>query len=41
MQHVTGDITPEQITQLNSGREQAQEGEEDNSRLALPNAQTA
>ncbi len=39
--YVTGDITPEQITQLNSGREQAQEGEEDNSRLALPNAQTA
>ena len=37
--YVTGDITPEQIAQLNSGRDQAQEGEDDNSRLALPNAQ--
>jgi len=37
--YVTGDITPEQIAQLNSGRDQAEEGEDDNSRLALPNAQ--
>ena len=39
--YVTGDITPEQIAQLNSGRDQAEEGDEDNSRLALPNAQPA
>ena len=37
--YVTGDITPEQIAQLNSGRDQTEEGEDDNSRLALPNAQ--
>jgi amidophosphoribosyltransferase len=37
--YVTGDITPEQIAHLNSGRDQAEEGEDDNSRLALPNAQ--
>jgi amidophosphoribosyltransferase len=37
--YVTGDITLEQIEQLNSGREQAEEGDDDNSRLALPNAQ--
>ena len=37
--YVTGDITLEQIAQLNSGRDQAEEGEDDNSRLALPNAQ--
>ena len=37
--YVTGDITVEQIAQLNQGRDQAEEGEDDNSRLALPNAQ--
>jgi amidophosphoribosyltransferase len=37
--YVTGDITLEQIAQLNSGRDQAEEGDDDNSRLALPNAQ--
>ncbi len=37
--YVTGDITPEQIAQLNSGRDQTEEGADDNSRLALPNAQ--
>ena len=37
--YVTGDVSPEQIQQLNEGRaQQAQEGEEDTSRLALPNA---
>jgi amidophosphoribosyltransferase len=39
--YVTGDITLEQIAQLNSGRDQAEEGEDDNSRLALPNAQSS
>jgi len=37
--YVTGDITPEQIAHLNCGRDQAEEGDDDNSRLALPNAQ--
>src|SRR5574343_1185945 len=37
--YVTGDVSPEEIQQLNEGRaQQAQEGEEDTSRLALPNA---
>jgi amidophosphoribosyltransferase len=37
--YVTGDVSPEQIQRLNEGRaQQAQEGEEDTSRLALPNA---
>jgi amidophosphoribosyltransferase len=39
--YVTGDITAEDIVRLNQGRDQAEEGEEDTSRLALPNAQTA
>ena len=39
--YVTGDITADDIVRLNQGRDQAQEGEEDTSRLALPNAQTA
>jgi amidophosphoribosyltransferase len=39
--YVTGDITLADIARLNQGREQAEEGEEDTSRLALPNAQTA
>ncbi len=39
--YVTGDITPEDITRLNQGRDQAEEGDEDTSRLALPNAQDA
>lgn len=39
--YVTGDITLDDIARLNAGRDQAEEGEEDTSRLALPNAQTA
>jgi amidophosphoribosyltransferase len=39
--YVTGDITLDDIARLNQGRDQAEEGEEDTSRLALPNAQTA
>jgi amidophosphoribosyltransferase len=39
--YVTGDITAEDIARLNQGRDQTEEGEEDNSRLTLPNAQTA
>ncbi|MDT4881516.1 hypothetical protein FQZ97_1173830 [compost metagenome] len=39
--YVTGDITLEDIARLNAGRDQTEEGEEDTSRLALPNAQTA
>jgi amidophosphoribosyltransferase len=39
--YVTGDITADDIVRLNQGRDQAEEGEEDTSRLALPNAQTA
>ncbi|WP_291011790.1 amidophosphoribosyltransferase [Hydrogenophaga sp.] len=39
--YVTGDITPEHIASLNHGRDQAEEGEEDSSRLALPNAASA
>jgi amidophosphoribosyltransferase len=38
--YVTGDITLEDIARLNQGRDQTEEGEEDTSRLALPNAQT-
>jgi len=38
--YVTGDITPETIARMNDGRDQAEEGQEDSSRLALPNAQT-
>jgi amidophosphoribosyltransferase len=39
--YVTGDITLDDIARLNQGRDQTEEGEEDTSRLALPNAQTA
>ena len=39
--YVTGDITADDILRLNQGRDQAEEGEEDTSRLALPNAQNA
>jgi len=39
--YVTGDITLEDIARLNQDRDQTEEGEEDSSRLALPNAQTA
>jgi len=39
--YVTGDITLETIERMNKGRDQSEEGQEDNSRLALPNAQTA
>jgi amidophosphoribosyltransferase len=39
--YVTGDITLETIARMNAGRGSAEEGEEDSSRLALPNAQTA
>jgi amidophosphoribosyltransferase len=39
--YVTGDITAEDILRLNHGRDQAEEGEEDTSRLALPNSQNA
>jgi amidophosphoribosyltransferase len=39
--YVTGDITLEDIARMNAGRDQSEEGEEDSSRLALPNAQTA
>ena len=36
--YVTGDISAEDISRLNESRPQAEEGAEDNSRLALPNA---
>ncbi len=39
--YVTGDITQETIARMNQGRDQSEEGQEDASRLALPNAQTA
>ncbi|MDB5849165.1 MAG: amidophosphoribosyltransferase [Rhodoferax sp.] len=39
--YVTGDITFDDIQRLNEGRSKAGEPEEDTSRLALPNAQTA
>lgn len=39
--YVTGDITADQIAQLNRGRDQSEEGDEDSSRLALPNAASA
>ena len=39
--YVTGDITQETIARMNQGRDQIEEGQEDTSRLALPNAQTA
>ena len=39
--YVTGDITAEDILRLNQGRDQIEEGEEDTSRLALPNSQNA
>jgi amidophosphoribosyltransferase len=39
--YVTGDITLEDIARMNAGRDHSEEGEEDTSRLALPNAQTA
>jgi amidophosphoribosyltransferase len=37
--YVTGDITGDDIARLNEGRTGGEEGEEDHSRLALPNAQ--
>ena len=37
--YVTGDITADDIARLNEGRVGVEEGEEDTSRLALPNAQ--
>ena len=40
-QYVTGDITAADILRLNENRVGAVEGEEDNSRLALPNAEAA
>ncbi|MGI9217689.1 MAG: amidophosphoribosyltransferase [Hydrogenophaga sp.] len=39
--YVTGDITQETIARMNQGRDHSEEGQEDASRLALPNAQTA
>ncbi|ART54795.1 amidophosphoribosyltransferase [Acidovorax carolinensis] len=39
--YVTGDITADDIARLNEGRVGVEEGEEDTSRLALPNAQVA
>ena len=39
--YVTGDLSAEDIARLNQGRDQSEEGEEDTSRLALPNAQAA
>jgi len=39
--YVTGDITQETIARMNQGRDQSEEGQEDASRLALPNAQPA
>lgn len=39
--YVTGDITADDILRLNQGRDQSEEGEEDSSRLALPNSQNA
>ncbi|MFN3735612.1 amidophosphoribosyltransferase [Hydrogenophaga sp.] len=37
--YVTGDITAHDIARLNQSRPQAEEGQEDTSRLALPNSQ--
>ncbi|MDY0105777.1 MAG: amidophosphoribosyltransferase [Giesbergeria sp.] len=37
--YVTGDITADGIAQLNEGRNGGEEGDEDTSRLSLPNAQ--
>jgi amidophosphoribosyltransferase len=39
--YVTGDITADDILRLNQGRDKSEEGEEDTSRLALPNSQDA
>jgi amidophosphoribosyltransferase len=36
--YVTGDISIDDITRLNETRLQVEEGDDDNSRLALPNA---
>ena len=36
--YVTGDISADDISRLNETRLQVEEGDEDNSRLALPNA---
>jgi amidophosphoribosyltransferase len=37
--YVTGDVTSDDIVRLNEGRmQQAEEGDNDSSRLALPNA---
>jgi amidophosphoribosyltransferase len=37
--YVTGDITVNEIAQINEGRNGGDEGDEDTSRLSLPNAQ--
>ena len=39
--YVTGDITAADIARLNQSRPQAEEGQEDTSRLALPNSQVS
>ena len=39
--YVTGDINPDDIARLNENRVGAEEGDDDTSRLALPNAQEA
>ncbi|HEY9096671.1 MAG TPA: amidophosphoribosyltransferase [Hydrogenophaga sp.] len=39
--YVTGDITADDILRLNQGRDQVEEGQEDTSRLVLPNSQDA
>jgi amidophosphoribosyltransferase len=39
--YVTGDITADDILRLNQGRDQGEEGQEDTSRLVLPNSQDA
>jgi amidophosphoribosyltransferase len=36
--YVTGDISADDISRLNQTRPQTEEGDDDNSRLALPNA---
>jgi amidophosphoribosyltransferase len=36
--YVTGDISAADISRLNQTRPQSEEGDDDNSRLALPNA---
>jgi amidophosphoribosyltransferase len=36
--YVTGDVSADDIVRLNENRLKVEEGDEDNSRLALPNA---